>query len=127
LKALRELVWSALFIWHINRLERLHTAPSFAAKFLFHQWHFCHSELFQIARQSVEEISSNVHLREAAGREERTRFCPRCGQIPDGDRRMDEARERFLQDWKGSSPKRSEDFGLLLAQARRGMAAGGLQ
>jgi len=47
-------------------------------------------------------------------------FCPRCGQIPDGDRRMEEARERFFARWKGAAPKRSElDFALAWAYFRR--------
>jgi hypothetical protein len=40
--------------------------------------------------------------------------------MPDGDRRMEEARENFLAMWKGETPKRSElDFALAWAYFRR--------
>jgi hypothetical protein len=59
-------------------------------------------------------------LQKVCGNEENVTFCPRCGQMPDGDRRMEEAREIFLETWSGTAPKRSElDFALSWAYFRR--------
>ena len=64
------------------------------------------------ARRAVEHIAKDRKLQDAAGIEATTSYCPRCGQLPSGDRRMEEARELAITDL-GYSPKRSDlDFAL---------------
>jgi len=76
--------------------------------------------LWRVADGAVVQVMQHHELHKACKNEERTSFCPRCGQMPDGDRRMEEARENFLVAWKGDSPKRSElDFALAWAYFRR--------
>jgi len=68
----------------------------------------------------VIQVVRHHQLHKACQGEEQTSFCPRCGQLPDGDRRMEEAREIFLAEWRGAMPKRSElDFALAWAYFRR--------
>jgi len=76
--------------------------------------------LWRAADGAVVRVMQHHELQKACKNEERTTFCPRCGQMPDGDRRMEEARENFLAAWHGTSPKRSElDFALSWAYFRR--------
>ncbi len=76
--------------------------------------------LWRAADRSVLEVMQRHELQKACKNEERTTFCPRCGQMPDGDRRMEEAREIFLAAWRGAIPRRSElDFALAWAYFRR--------
>ena len=76
--------------------------------------------MWQKAALAVEEVLGHDRLQQAAAQQDCVTFCPRCGQIPDGDRRMEEARERFLVSWKGAVPKRSElDFALAWAYFRK--------
>ena len=76
--------------------------------------------LWRAADAAVQEVVRDHALHHASRREERTSFCPRCGQIPDGDRRMEEAREIFLASWKGMPVRRSElDFALAWAYCKR--------
>ena len=81
--------------------------------------------LWRAADRAVLQVMQHHELQKACANEERTSFCPRCGQMPDGDRRMEEAREFFLADWNDGRPgrempKRSElDFALAWAYFRR--------
>ncbi len=76
--------------------------------------------MWRAADEAARHVAESHALRHASGHEERTSFCPRCGQIPDGDRRMEEARELFLEKWKGAPVRRSElDFALAWAYCKR--------
>lgn len=76
--------------------------------------------LWRAADRAALQVMAHHELQKACKNEERTTFCPRCGQMPDGDRRMEEAREFFLAEWRGVIPKRSElDFALGWAYFRR--------
>lgn len=76
--------------------------------------------LWRAADRAVLQVMAHHELQKACGNEERTTFCPRCGQMPDGDRRMEEAREIFLAEWRDAIPGRSElDFALAWAYFRR--------
>ena len=76
--------------------------------------------LWRAADRAVLQVMQHHELQKACKNEERTTFCPRCGQMPDGDRRMEEAREFVLAEWRGANPKRSElDFALAWAYFRR--------
>jgi hypothetical protein len=65
-------------------------------------------KVWRAAKEAVQAVSADIPLNSVSGREERTVFCPRCGQLPDGDRRMDEARIKVLSLLDGASAKRSE-------------------
>ena len=72
--------------------------------------------LWRAADCAVLRVMQHHELQKVSRNEERVTFCPRCGQMPDGDRRMEEAREIFLTDWRGAIPRRSElDFALAWA------------
>jgi hypothetical protein len=76
--------------------------------------------MWRAADGAVLQVMQHHELQKASGNEEQVSFCPRCGQLPDGDRRMEEAREFFHASWKGDVPKRSElDFALAWAYFRR--------
>jgi len=78
------------------------------------------SPLWRAADKAVLQVMQHYELQKACKNEERVSFCPRCGQMPDGDRRMEEAREFLHAAWKGDLPKRSElDFALAWAYFRR--------
>lgn len=76
--------------------------------------------LWRAADRAVLRVMLHHELQKVSKNEEQITFCPRCGQMPDGDRRIEEAREFFLADWRGAIPKRSElDFALAWAYFRR--------
>jgi hypothetical protein len=78
--------------------------------------------LWRVADSAVVHGMQHHELYKACKNAERTSFCPRCGQMPDGARRMEEARENFLAMWNGAAPKRSElDFALAWSYFRRKM------
>lgn len=54
-------------------------------------WRVRRSPLWVLARSAVQTVTENHRRRGQA--ESATAFCPRCGQVPEGDRRMEEARE----------------------------------
>jgi hypothetical protein len=55
------------------------------------------SALGRAAKQAVQQIEASPELQRAAVVEPRVSCCPRCGQIPTGDRRLEEARECALE------------------------------
>lgn len=57
---------------------------------------FTKTPLWQCAREAVADVIGNHALQYIAAIEEKTSFCPRCGQLTDGDRRFEEAREFVL-------------------------------
>ncbi len=77
--------------------------------------------VWRAADEAVAAVVGYDKVQHAARFAERSAFCPRCGQIPDGDRRMDEAREVFDALWGTRKPlKRSElDFALAWAYFQR--------
>jgi len=78
------------------------------------------SPLWREADRAVQRVMAHHELQKASGNQELLSFCPRCGQLPDGDRRMEEARELFLEKWPALPPKRSElDFALAWAYFKR--------
>jgi hypothetical protein len=88
----------------------------FALKF----YRLLDTPIWRVADRAVLQVMQHQQLQQAARIEETISFCPRCGQHPEGDRRMEEAREAFFAEWKGSAPKRSElDFALAWAYFRR--------
>ena len=89
-------------------------------RFCWRFWRMRQTHVWEKAALAVEEVLGHDGLQQAAAQQDCVTFCPRCGQIPDGDRRMEEARERFLASWKGAAPKRSElDFALAWEYFRR--------
>lgn len=89
-------------------------------RFVFKLARLLDTPLWRVADRAVLQVMQHHELHKACRNEERTSFCPRCGQMPDGDRRMEEAREFFLAMWQGAIPKRSElDFALAWAYFRR--------
>ncbi len=101
-----------LFRWTVESIEWF--------RFAFKLLRLLDTPVWRAADRAVLQVMQNHELQNACKNEEWTSFCPRCGQMPDGDRRMEEARELFLAAWKGTPPKRSElDFGLAWAYFRR--------
>lgn len=89
-------------------------------RFAFRFLRLLDTPLWRAADRAVLQVMAHHELQKACKNEERITFCPRCGQMPDGDRRMEEAREVFLTAWRGAIPKRSElDFALAWAYFRR--------
>ena len=89
-------------------------------RFCWRFWRMRQTHVWEKAARAVEEVLRHDGLQQAAAAQDCVTFCPRCGQIPDGDRRMEEARERFFAGWKGEPPKRSElDFALAWEYFRR--------
>jgi hypothetical protein len=97
-------------------IARLINWLRFAFKFL----RLLDTSVWRGADRAVLQVLQHHELQQAAKIEETTSFCPRCGQHPEGDRRMDEAREAFFAAWQGGPLKRSElDFALAWAYFRR--------
>jgi hypothetical protein len=67
------------------------------------------SGVWQAAGASVESVMAQKELSYAAEIEPQTRFCPMCGQIPDGDRRMDHARKLTIESL-GDKPFRRHEI-----------------
>jgi hypothetical protein len=89
-------------------------------RFVFKLVRLLDTPLWRVADGAVVQVMQQHQLHKACKNEELTSFCPRCGQMPDGDRRMEEARENFLAMWRGETPKRGElDFALAWAYFRR--------
>jgi hypothetical protein len=89
-------------------------------RFVFKLLRLLDTPLWRVAGRAVVQVMQYHELHKACRNEEMTSFCPRCGQRPDGDRRMEEAREHFFSEWRGAPPKRSElDFALAWAYFRR--------
>ena len=57
------------------------------------------------SRKSVNVVNSYTLLNEVSQSEPHIPFCPRCGQIPSGDRRMQEAREFTVDILRRSNPQ----------------------
>ena len=66
------------------------------------------SGIWIIANKAVKAVREDRQLNLVALTEDRLVFCTRCGQIPDGDRRMDEAREKVMNLLNGESHTRSQ-------------------
>lgn len=71
-------------------------------------WGLRREETWRAACQAVNTVQAQLDLRNAAQLEENARFCPMCGQIPDGDRRMDHARSTALEILRNKKVRRSE-------------------
>jgi len=54
------------------------------------------SGLWILASKATAKVREDRLLNAVAVTEDRLVFCSRCGQIPDGDRRMDEARQKLM-------------------------------
>ena len=81
------------------------------ARAVFRLWN---SPVWSAARRAVKGVAEDRALHAAAQAEPNVSYCPRCGQLPDGDRRFEEARELALARlWRGEQPKRRDlDFAL---------------
>ena len=89
-------------------------------RFVFKLVRLLDTPVWRVADRAVVQVMQHHELHKACKNEELISFCPRCGQMPDGDRRMEKARENFLTLWKGDMPRRSElDFALAWAYFRR--------
>jgi hypothetical protein len=55
------------------------------------------SPVWNAARISVNNVMAHTMLNEVSKTDPLLRFCPRCGQIPQGDRRMQDAREQVFK------------------------------
>ena len=74
------------------------------------------SPLWRLADKAVKTVAASRELQAAAAVEPVIAYCPRCGQCPDGDRRMEEARHIVHELLKGTQPNRAElDFALAWA------------
>lgn len=69
-------------------------------------------ELWAAAKRAVDQVAGMRDLNEAAKREPMISFCPRCGQTPDGDRRLEEARELVMNSGI-QAPRADVDFAIL--------------
>ena len=79
------------------------------ARAVFRLWN---SPVWSAARRAVKGVAQDRALHAAAQAEPNVSYCPRCGQLPDGDRRFEEAREMTLA-CLGEQPKRRDlDFAL---------------
>jgi len=111
-----ELIFPRIARWLLRRTAQCLDWFRFTVKLV----RLLDTPLWRAANGAVVQVMLNHELQKACKNEERTSFCPRCGQMPDGDRRVEEARELFLAAWKGTSPRRSElDFALAWAYFRR--------
>ncbi len=89
-------------------------------RFVFKFVRLLDTPIWRAADRAVVQVMRDHELQKACKNQEMTSFCPRCGQMPDGDRRMEEAREKFLAAWPGAIPRRSElDFALAWAYFQR--------
>lgn len=78
-------------------------------------WRLFRSPLWPAVKDAVAQIAAHIPLQAAAAVEDTLAYCPRCGQRPDGDRRMEEARLLVIETI-GHKPRRSDlDFLLSLA------------
>lgn len=71
---------------------------------------------YRRAEAAVIAIAADKGLRSVAENEPVTSFCPRCGQLPSGDRRMEEAREIFFRDNKKNFKMSDVNFALELSR-----------
>ncbi len=75
-------------------------------------WKLRNSRLWTAARHAVHAVIAQRELQAATKLEQQPSYCPLCGQIPDGDRRMDHAR-RIALEILPEQPRRSDlDFAL---------------
>ena len=73
------------------------------------------SPVWLAAWRAVYATEHNDAIQAAAEREDMILYCPRCGQRPTGDRRLDEARELATTELvsQGHMPRRSDvDYAL---------------
>lgn len=78
-------------------------------------WKLIKSPVWMAAWRAVQHTESNDAIQAAAEREDMITYCPRCGQRPVNDRRMDEARELATTELvsHGHMPRRSDiDYAL---------------
>lgn len=82
-------------------------------RFCWRLWHLRDSLVWTTAEQAVKAVMNDRALNAAAQAEAHISFCPRCGQRPDGDRRMEEAREMVMTALNGLEVNRRDvDFAL---------------
>ena len=72
-------------------------------------WHLNRTGIWKAAESAVGAVMKQADLSYAAELEPETRFCPMCGQIPDGDRRMDHAR-KIVCEILGDKPFRRHEI-----------------
>jgi hypothetical protein len=107
IKAIFISLWMiACIIW-----AKLCEIPPFL-KILRRLWGLRESRTWVAANSAVKAVMADRNLTNAAQGEPYTSFCPRCGQIPDGDRRMEEAREIALSVLKKDVKRRDLDLAL---------------
>jgi hypothetical protein len=70
-------------------------------------WRLEGTDLWWASQRAVKSVVSDHKLNGVATTDPKTSFCPRCGQLPDGDRRFEEARERTISQLP-TPPKRAE-------------------
>jgi hypothetical protein len=78
-------------------------------------WTLIKSPVWTAAWRAVAHTEFNDAIQAAAEREDMITYCPRCGLRPQGDRRMDEAREMATTELvtQGILPRRSDlDYAL---------------
>lgn len=99
------------FIESVARLHGVQSESQEAINRLL-AWHqIARTPLWEAAENAVAQVWNNKALQDAATTESEISFCPRCGQVPDGDRRMEEARELVIA--KGIIARRSDlDFAI---------------
>ena len=57
---------------------------------------FLRSDVYRAARRAVLDVKQDRRLQLASRDEPNISYCPRCGQIPKNDRRLETARELAL-------------------------------
>ncbi len=77
-------------------------------RFMGRLYRLRNSATWVAAAHAVDSVMSQKELTYAAQREPQAIFCPMCGQVPDGDRRMDHARKIAMEILRGKPVRRHE-------------------
>lgn len=68
-------------------------------------WALVGEPVWAVAEKVVSQVAGDAVLKAASDKEDTISYCPRCGQTPTGDRRLEEARELAYQSL-ATPPKR---------------------
>lgn len=82
---------------------------------LLRLWRLYRSPVWEAAKRAVNHVESDNQMQLAAEREDMITYCPRCGQRPTDDRRMEEARQLAMVELvtRGLTPRKSDlDYAL---------------
>jgi len=77
-------------------------------------WKLEGTEVWWAAGAAVRQVAKDKRLSTTSRYHPTTSFCPRCGQLPDGDRRFEEAREQAMKLLTNQPPRHHLDAALAL-------------